>query len=73
MPAFVGAVKINSLSSSSIFHIGDVYAISPTSLAKAFAGGGSFNSGTNIQIKTGSSYNYVFDNDKYDQNIFNNA
>lgn len=45
MPAFVGVVKLNSISSSGVFHIGDVFAISPQSVAKTFAGAGSFNTG----------------------------
>ncbi|WP_102028010.1 spore germination protein [Salirhabdus sp. Marseille-P4669] len=73
MPAIVGAVKVNSISTSSIFHIGDVYAIAPTTSSKTFAGGGSFNSGNNIDIQVDQSYNYVFDSDKNDQLIVGNA
>ncbi len=45
MPAIVGAVKVVSIGSSGIFHIGDVYRVQPYSQVKTFAGGGSFNTG----------------------------
>ncbi|MFG6120425.1 MULTISPECIES: spore germination protein [Thalassobacillus] len=67
MPAQVGAVKVLSISSSSIFNIGDVYMIAPTSSAKTFAGGGSFNSGDGIRVDLGRSVTYVNDRDVYDQ------
>ncbi|MBB6453001.1 spore germination protein PA [Salirhabdus euzebyi] len=73
MPAFVGAVKVNSVSASSILHIGDVYAMSPTSSAKTFAGGGSFNTGDGLKINLDHSYTYVLDKDVMDQNIVGNA
>ncbi|MRG87039.1 spore germination protein [Salinibacillus xinjiangensis] len=73
MPAFVGAVKVNSVGSSSIFHIGDVYAMSPTSSAKTFAGGGSFNTGDGLSINVDQSYTYVTDSDTFDQTIVGNA
>ncbi|MFG6116217.1 spore germination protein PA [Thalassobacillus cyri] len=67
MPAQVGAVKVISISSSSIFNIGDVFTIAPTSSAKTFAGGGSFNSGDGIRIDLGRSVTYVNDRDVTDQ------
>ncbi|MBM7554090.1 spore germination protein [Thalassobacillus pellis] len=67
MPAQVGAVKVLSISSSSIFNIGDVYNIMPTSSAKTFAGGGSFNSGDGIRIDLNRSITYVNDSDDTDQ------
>ncbi|SEU03797.1 spore germination protein PA [Salinibacillus kushneri] len=73
MPAFVGAVKVNSIGTSSIFHIGDVYAMSPVSSAKTFAGGGSFNTGDGLNISLDQSYTYVTDSDMLDQNIIGNA
>ncbi|GAA0491569.1 spore germination protein GerPA [Salinibacillus aidingensis] len=73
MPAFVGAVKVNSVGSSSIFHIGDVYAMSPVSSAKTFAGGGSFNTGDGLTLSLDQSYTYVTDSDTMDQTIMGNA
>lgn len=38
MPAIVGVVNVNSVGSSGVLHIGDVYSIAPISTAKTFAG-----------------------------------
>jgi spore germination protein PA len=73
MPAFVGAVKINSISSSGVFHIGDVFAISPHSVAKTFAGAGSFNTGDGLHIYNQYSNTNVQDSDVADQNVVGNA
>lgn len=67
MPAMVGAVKVLSVSSSSIFNIGDVYAMAPDSSAKTFAGGGSFNTGDGIRINLQQSITNVGDSDVIDQ------
>lgn len=67
MPAMVNAVKVNSISSSSIFNIGDVYAMAPTSAAKTFAGGGSFNTGDGTSISLTKSNTIVYDQDTIDQ------
>ncbi|MFD1017800.1 spore germination protein [Thalassobacillus hwangdonensis] len=67
MPASVGAIKVISVSSSSIFNIGDVYNIAPISTAKTFAGGGSFNTGDGIRIDLNRSITYVRDQDVADQ------
>ncbi|SDJ87769.1 spore germination protein [Sediminibacillus albus] len=67
MPAVVGAVKVNTVSSSSIFNIGDVYAINPYTTAKTFAGGGSFNTGNGIQIQLQQSNTQFIDDDVIDQ------
>ncbi|MBO8156231.1 MAG: spore germination protein [Bacillaceae bacterium] len=72
MPAFVGAVKVLSVSSSSIFHIGDAYAMAPTSAAKTYAGGGSFNTGDGIRVNLGSSVTYVPDPDIIDTSNIGN-
>ncbi|MDC3413726.1 spore germination protein [Aquibacillus sp. 3ASR75-11] len=69
MPAVVGAVKVLTLSTSSIFNIGDVYAMHPYSQAKTFAGGGSFNTGDDIQIQLDKSSIQVSDKDTIDQVI----
>lgn len=69
MPAIVGAVKINVLSSSSVFNIGDVYRAAPYAEAKTFSGSGSFNTGP--EVKTFNPYNTTYTNDMntYDQII----
>ncbi|MRH44187.1 spore germination protein [Aquibacillus halophilus] len=69
MPAVVGAVKVLSIATSSIFNIGDVYAMSPFSEAKTFAGGGSFNTGDGLRISLGHSATNVYDKDHFDQSI----
>ncbi|RPF52066.1 spore germination protein [Aquisalibacillus elongatus] len=66
MAAFVGAVKVNSVSSSAVFHIGDSYYIQPISSAKTYAGGGSFNTGNGINVSLGQSKTIVFDQDYID-------
>ncbi|RLL45042.1 spore germination protein [Oceanobacillus piezotolerans] len=67
MPAKVGAVKVITVTFSSILHIGDVYSISPTSSAKTYAGGGSFNTGNGIHVNLNNSQTYVNDPDNIDQ------
>ncbi|MFC4403214.1 spore germination protein [Gracilibacillus xinjiangensis] len=69
MPAIVGAVKVISIDSSSIFNIGDVYKIQPYTQAKTFAGGGSFNSGDGIRIHLENAQTNIVDDDYNDQNI----
>ncbi|MDX8045761.1 spore germination protein [Gracilibacillus sp. S3-1-1] len=69
MPAIVGAVKVINLSSSSIFHIGDVYKIEPYTQSKTFAGGGSFNTGNEMRIHMVNAQTHMVDNDQFDQNI----
>lgn len=67
MPAKVGAVKVLSIGNSSIFNIGDVYAMAPESSNKTFAGGGSFNTGDGITVDLTNSYTNVMDDDAIDQ------
>ncbi|PWU67756.1 spore germination protein [Gracilibacillus dipsosauri] len=69
MPAIVGAVKVVSIGSSGIFHIGDVYRVQPYSQVKTFAGGGSFNTGDGIQVHLENAYTSLVDEDQFDQNI----
>ncbi len=66
MPALVGAIKVNNVSSSGIFHVGDVFYIQPMSTAKTYAGGGSFTTGHNTNVQVGYSDTIVFDQDKID-------
>ncbi|QDP39760.1 spore germination protein [Radiobacillus deserti] len=69
MPAVVGAIKVITVSSSSIFNVGDVYAMNPESYVKTFAGGGSFNTGNGIYIDLNRSTTIVRDTDNIDQPI----
>lgn len=69
MPAIVGAIKITSVGTGSIVHIGDSIQLAPQSSAKTFAGAGSFHTGDYLR-----TYNYVsttntYDNDVADANI----
>ncbi|WP_019121490.1 spore germination protein [Brevibacillus massiliensis] len=68
MPAIVGTVNINSL--SGVFNIGDVNAITPSTVVKTFAGGGSFNSGTNLTVNNSPSVINVYDTGSGDQAVF---
>ncbi|OIJ10764.1 spore gernimation protein GerPA [Anaerobacillus arseniciselenatis] len=69
MPAIVGAVKVNSIGSSGVFNIGDVFTISPKSTAKTFAGAGSFNTGDYLKISNEYSATNTYDKDLADANI----
>lgn len=72
MPGFVGAVQIVGISTSGVFHIGDVFQIHPVSTSKTFAGAGSFITGDNLNISNEYSSVNVYDNDVRDQgNLFN--
>jgi spore germination protein PA len=73
MPAIVGAVKVISIGNSSIFNIGDVFNISPTSTAKTFAGAGSFNTGDGLYINNQRSVTNTYDTDAIDQVTIANA
>lgn len=71
MPAIVGTVNINSI--SGVFNIGDVRTISPKNLAKTFAGGGSFNSGDQLNIKNAPSIINIYDSEQYEQRILSDV
>ncbi|MCA1030981.1 spore germination protein [Bacillus timonensis] len=73
MPAIVGAVKVNSIGSSGIFNIGDVFTISPNSTAKTFSGAGSFNTGDGMHIINRQSVTNTYDTDAIDQVIVGNT
>lgn len=73
MPAYVGVIKIISMGGSSIFNIGDVNLMYPTSQAKTFAGAGSFNTGDGLSVYNHHSVTSVNDNDTNDQNIIGNV
>ncbi len=69
MPAIVGIAQVVNVGSSGVFHIGDVFNISPRSSAKTFAGAGSFVTGEGISIYNESSLTYTIDDDGMDQGI----
>ncbi|WP_153124840.1 spore germination protein [Peribacillus tepidiphilus] len=72
MPGIVGFVQVINVSSSGVFHIGDVYSIAPISEAKTFSGAGSFNTGQNLSIYNQLSSTITYDNDQADQPILLN-
>lgn len=72
MPAIVGTVQIISISTSSVFNIGDVYKIMPIATVKTFAGGGSFNTGDKLVVNTWYSNTNTYDPDVNDQNVLLN-
>ncbi|MEK4873959.1 MULTISPECIES: spore germination protein [Bacillus] len=69
MPAYVGAVQVINVSSSGVFHIGDVIQIRPISNTKTFSGAGSFNTGDGLAIYNQYSSTNTLDNDGIDQGI----
>ncbi|MGD6964159.1 spore germination protein [Fictibacillus phosphorivorans] len=68
MPAIVGSVSVNSISSGSVFHVGDVQTICPVSYAKTYAGAGSFNTGDNLRLENGYNVTFTQDSDVNDSN-----
>lgn len=73
MPAFVGAVKVNSIGTAGVFHIGDVFIISPKSAAKTFSGAGSFVTGDGAYVNNKESSTNTYDRDLIDQTQLANA
>lgn len=72
MPAVVGIVNVNSIGSSSVFNVGDVYQISPYTMNKTFAGAGSFNMAEQLYVYNHRSNTNTYDRDVVDQpNSFN--
>lgn len=69
MPGFVGAVFIQSIGSSSVVNVGDVFLIRPISNSKTYAGAGSFNTGEVIRIANHYSATNTYDPDGMDQSI----
>jgi spore germination protein PA len=69
MPAIVGAVQVINIGSSGVFHIGDVYKITPYSTTKTFAGAGSFNTGATLSLYNERSSTNTYDSDVADQPI----
>lgn len=73
MPAIVGAIQVINVGSSGVFHIGDVYKISPISTSKTYAGAGSFNTGESLSVYNNNSHLTTTDNENIDQPILFNV
>lgn len=73
MPAIVGVAQVISLGNSAVFHIGDVYRISPVSNAKTFSGAGSFNTGDGLTVYNNLSSTNTYDSDAVDQGNYLNV
>lgn len=69
MPAIVGIIQVISVGSNGIFHVGDVFKISPFANTKTFAGAGSFNTGESISLYNAYSLTNIDDTDGIDQPI----
>jgi hypothetical protein len=69
MPAVVGNIKVVSVSSSSIVQIGDAVLLAPRSVAKTFAGAGSFITGDGAQSSVTFSATNTYDGDGSDSRI----
>ncbi len=67
MPAVVGIINVNSISSGGVFNTGDVYRISPVTTNKTFSGAGSFNTAENLTVYNHKSNTNTFDRDTVDQ------
>lgn len=69
MPVILGALKVVSVSSGGVVHVGDVAVISPKTATKTYAGSGSFNTGdfpSNYNVVSSTNTN---DQDLLDENI----
>jgi len=73
MPAIVGAIQVIAIGTSGVFHVGDVYRISPISSTKTYAGSGSFNTGDGLVVFNHLSNTNTYDSDMFDENILLNA
>ncbi|WP_347550899.1 spore germination protein [Pseudalkalibacillus hwajinpoensis] len=73
MPALVGAIKVNTVGSSGVFHVGDVFIVSPLSNIRTFAGAASFNTGNGLNVSSSYSVTSVNDSDVADQNVIANV
>ena len=73
MPAIVGVVTVNFISTGGVFNIGDcIFDIAPSNVSKTFSGAGSFNTGDKLYVYNHRSNTNTFDKDLIDQaNSFN--
>ncbi|WP_314584124.1 spore germination protein [Paenibacillus terrigena] len=68
MPSIVGNIKISSVGSSGIVHIGDAIQLSPESTNKSYGGSGSFNTGDFMTNNNVVSSTNTLDSDLNDAN-----
>jgi len=66
MPGIVGVLKVNTVSSSAVLHVGDVFNIAPNSQIKTYAGAGSFNTGDFMDVNNSRNTTRVNDPDLID-------
>ncbi|WCF11201.1 spore germination protein [Paenibacillus thiaminolyticus] len=69
MPSIVGNIKVVSVTSGGIVHIGDAIQVSPESTAKSYGGSGSFNTGDFMNANSAASATNTIDPDVADSNI----
>lgn len=67
MPAVVGIININSIGTGGVFHVGDVFRISPRTTSKTYSGAGSFNTGEKLYVYNHKSTTNTYDKDVVDQ------
>lgn len=73
MPGVVGVLKVNSVSSGSVLHVGDVFNIAPSSEIKSFAGAGSFNTGDFMNVHNAHNTTRTYDPDQLDASNVGNV
>ncbi|MFC4617756.1 spore germination protein [Camelliibacillus cellulosilyticus] len=73
MPSIAGPIKINTVATGGVFHVGDSLNIAPKATSKTFAGSGGFNTGDFLQVNNFWSVTNALDPDVVDtDNIANN-
>ncbi|MBM7645248.1 hypothetical protein JOD45_001459 [Scopulibacillus daqui] len=68
MPSIAGPIKINSVGSGAVFHVGDSLNISPKSTSKTYAGSGALNTGDFLQTNNMINSTNTLDSDLADGN-----
>lgn len=69
MPSIVGNMKVVSVTSGGVVHIGDAIQVSPESTSKSYGGSGSFNTGDFMNANSAASATNTIDLDVADSNI----
>lgn len=69
MPAILGALKVISVGSGGVVHVGDVVVIAPKTATKTYAGSGSFNTGDFPSTYNVVSSTNTNDTDLLDENM----
>lgn len=73
MPAIVGPIKINTVSTGGVVNFGDTFYISPKTSSKTASGSGAGNVGDFWVLNNGISATNMIDPDVSDQNIAGNG